>query len=438
MKKIILVISLVFPLFQINAQTVNTILTLDQAIEKAMENRYEVKIQKNTIKLNENEEKKAKAKYLPLITGDLDLRWNTRLQTNVIPPGFVGPTEKRIQFGTKYNTLIPFNLTQPLFNLQTAQDVKITKAQTEYQKLNQKVVDVQVKQDVTEAYLSALLSKEKARISEINFNRTNDISSMAQSQLKEGAITSYDYQRTRLDYENARAEHQKNKKSYILAMRQLSYKIVGDTSLSSYQLEDFQVLYQKNNSDNIMSRDINRNELLMEKAQQQIYDLNVRKQRLAMFPTINFYANYTFNQLTSTFNPGNTTYYFPYNYLGVKASLTIYNGGARHKAEKEYMIRSEGSRLNYMKLKNDYSQEMENASTSLNNAKEDLDYQKKNLELADELYKIDSSRFNSGTIRQTDLNTTYYTFQQTQNNYINALYNYLLAIIKYKKAAGTL
>jgi outer membrane protein TolC len=60
------------------------------------------------------------------------------------------------------------------------------------------------------------------------------------------------------------------------------------------------------------------------------------------------------------------------------------------------------------------------------------------MELIDALYKIDTDRFRNGIIKQVDLNTTYYTLQQTQNNYLNAVYNYLIAVVRYKKATGSL
>ena len=96
------------------------------------------------------------------------------------------------------------------------------------------------------------------------------------------------------------------------------------------------------------------------------------------------------------------------------------------------------SKFNYNKLSRDYKQEVQSTQTALNNALSDLTYQKKNLALIEDLYKIDTERLINGAIKQSDLTSTYYTLQQTQTNYLNSVYNYLVAVVRYKKASGIL
>jgi hypothetical protein len=83
----------------------------------------------------------------------------------------------------------------------------------------------------------------------------------------------------------------------------------------------------------------------------------------------------------------------------------------RDKTKQEYELRVEASQHNYNKLTNDYKQEIRSTQTTLNNSLIDLNYQKKNLALIEDLYKTDTERFKNGTIRQSDLTTTYYTLQ---------------------------
>ena len=183
---------------------------------------------------------------------------------------------------------------------------------------------------------------------------------------------------------------------------------------------------------------IDRTELVQQKIQTDIYNENARKQSKLWLPTISIYGNYSLQNLNNRFTPVTTGDWAPFNYVGIKATFSIFDGGLKSRTRQEYQFRSQASQYQYKKLLNDYKQESISSQATLNNALSDLNYQKKNLMLAEELYKIDTDRFKNGTIKHSDLTTTYYTLQQTQTNYLNAVYNYLIGVVGYKKAIGTL
>ena len=415
-------------------------LSLYEALQYALQNRKDVKIEHLNVQIAENEIKKVNSKNLPQLTSDLDVRYNTQLQTNVLPGAIFGSpgNDRAVQFGTTYNTLWGLNLNQNLFNPSNKGDKQIAKVQAEYNRIGEKKTELAVKQEVTEAYYSALLWKEKAKLSGENLKRATAVFTTSKDQLTQGSITSYDYQRYRIDYENAVSEHEKNKNNVDLALSGLYYKIGSDALPSDSLSDNISSLYSTYQSMNLSAVEVQRPELEMEKIQYEIYELGVKKQNFSYLPTISFYANYSWQYLNSEFNPTQSQYWYPFNYLGLKASIPLFDGFLKERTKTEYRLKSESSRLKYEKLKSDYGQETNTALTSVKNAQADLDAQKKNLDLANELYRIDGDRLKNGSIKPNDLTITYYTLQQTQTNYLNAAYNYLIAIMNYKKATGTL
>ncbi len=416
-------------------------LSLDNAIQQALKNRLDLKIQQINVQVSDMQVKEVNSRNLPQISSDLDVRYNSELQTNILPGIFFGQPNgdgKPVQFGTTYNTLWAFNFNQILYNPVNSGDRQIAQAQTRYNQFNVRKTEIDVKMDVTQAYFTALLWKEKTDLTKINVDRTNNIYTTGKDQLSQAQITSYDLQHYRIDYENAFSENEKNKKSLELSLTDLSYKM-GDDTIKKYILsDDINHLYLQYMQATVANPELKRPELDMEKWQLAIYQLNIKKQNLSYIPSISFYGNYTFQYLDNDFSPFTSSYWYPFNYLGVKASIPIFDGLLKERSKSEYKLKSESSRLNYEKLKNDYQQETRNSLTSLLNAQTDLDYQKKNLDLANDLYKIDSDRLKNGTIKPNDLATTYYTLQQTQTNYLNAVYNYLVGIVQYKKTVGLL
>lgn len=417
-------------------------LSLNEAVQIALSNRYDLKIERVNTQISENEIKKINTRNLPQLTGDIDWRYNTQLQTNMMPIGTItgNPNlpDQPVRFGTKFNTAIGFNLNQSVFNPANLGDKRIANAQLGYEKISEKVTENQIKAEVTEAYYSVLIWTEKVRLSTDNVTRTNAIFTTGKEQLANGTITTYDYKRYEIDFENANAENNKNKNNLNLVISDLWYKM-GIEPLSNVVLSDnIEQLFSVYANAGLGEPVSQRPEIEMEKQQQEIYELQIQKQNLSYYPTVSITGNYTLQFLNNKYQIFNSDYWFPYNYLGLKVSVPIFDGLLKERTKNEYKLRIQSSNLQLEKLKKDYSQEVSNAVVLLKNAQTDMEYQKKNLELVNYLYSVEQDKLAKGTITPNDLATTYYTMQQTQNNYLDAVYNYIVAVVKFKKAVGDL
>jgi outer membrane protein TolC len=80
------------------------------------------------------------------------------------------------------------------------------------------------------------------------------------------------------------------------------------------------------------------------------------------------------------------------------------------------------------------------AATRLNynSAIATLDYQKKNMELAESVYNQTKKKYEVGTGSNTEITTAETDLKQSQTNYINAVYDAIIAKVDYLKATGKL
>jgi outer membrane protein TolC len=440
MKKTI-IIPLILIIVTVNGLAQTNSLSLNDAVKIALANRYDLKIQKVNTEVSNKQAGEVISKGLPQITSDLDVRYNSQLQSNVLPGSVFGTpnaSDKEVKFGTTYNTLWGFNISQSVFNPANIEDKKIANLQTQYQQQNEKLTAITIKQEVMEAYFAVLLWQEKVKLSLDNMQRAEEVYETTKNLLSMAQATNYDVQRYEIDVENAKATDEQNKRNYNLAINDLLYKMSTDSIKNPVLTDSINGLMLQYDINHSESTTLNRTELLQQKMQLDIYNENIRKQRQQWLPTLSVYGNYSLQYLNSKYAPFGNDNWYPFNYFGVKASFPIFDGGLKSQTKQEYELRAQSAKLQYSKLESDYKQEINTTQTTLDNSLSDLNYQKKNLALIEDLYKIDSERFKNGTIKQSDLTSTFYTLQQTQTNYINAVYNFLIAKINFQKAIGNL
>ena len=81
---------------------------------------------------------------------------------------------------------------------------------------------------------------------------------------------------------------------------------------------------------------------------------------------------------------------------------------------------------------------MSSSRIALQNASSSLETQKKNIELAEEIYKVSKLKYDQGVGSNLEVMTAETALKESQTNYYNALYEALIAKIDYDKATGTL
>jgi outer membrane protein TolC len=67
-----------------------------------------------------------------------------------------------------------------------------------------------------------------------------------------------------------------------------------------------------------------------------------------------------------------------------------------------------------------------------------LDYEKKNMGLAENVYNQTRKKFEQGLGSNTEITSAQSDLTQAQNNYLNALYNAIIAKIDYQNSIGKL
>ncbi len=415
-------------------------LTLEAAIQQGLEQRNELKNAALNIELAQRENTKLRGQWLPQLSGTADIRWNTQLQTTILPFDITGNNpdgRSEIKFGLPFNNNLGLNAEQKILNPQSKYSRQLNDTRVESERTTAEQQRVNIRQEITEAYYLAVFNQEKIRLAEASLDRAESNLAVAQTRLSAGTLLPNDFDRAQLDKNNAELSLRKARQDYTLALQNLQYRLgVPQDNLLQPSTTLAALL-----SDTIAVAPpdlAQRTEIKAEELNYRIQELSESREAAARLPTLSAYGNYTALQLSDTFNPFKAGTWYPFNYLGLRLNVPIFDGQQARLAAGDYRIRQQLSRNALDQLRQDFTYEAQNALTTLYQTRLDVVETQANVELARQILATDVFRYEKEVLTLSELNNTQNTLQNAENNYLTSVYNYLVALVRYRKAAGLL
>jgi outer membrane protein TolC len=404
-------------------------LSLADAVEYATKNRYDVQANQLDITLAENAVNKSRNEWIPELTASGEVLYNSQLQTMIFDNG------EEFKMGTKNLTTLSLNLSQPIFKPGLNTGIKISKAALSVQKEALREKGNNIKIYVVEAYLNVILREEQLSLSKDNTERDKSYFELAHDKMQLGTILESELIQAQTDYENSLINLQKAEQNHALAMKGLKYhlnmpdseEVILTDSLSTLLNSNPILMWQTNIED--------RPELKQLYYSQEENDLRLKKSSMMWLPTLSLVANYTTEYQADNFR-FSRKYWFPYNYVGLKAGFPLSNILKRHTDRWEYHAKSSQLVMQYNQKLHDIHYEREKYYTELTNASWNINSTNKNLDLSRALYSQQLAVYRLGTINYSVLLDTESSVNTAEQNYITAIYEYLIAYVNYTKALG--
>ena len=434
MKPTIYAIILCFGIGETLAQKIS----LNEAVQKGLSNRLELKAQNLNVQIAGTENEKLKARWLPQVSGNADIRWNTQLQTTILPFALPGSTETQteIRLGRPFNNSFLVQAEQKVYDANRKIDRQLNNTQLDAQKNSLEQLRVNLKQVITEAYYNSVFAKERLNLSALALQRANSYLEVGKARFEQGAILKNDLDKLELDVSNAQLAQTKNQQDYDLSLIALQYQL--NTIEPVEPAEDLQAIFGYSQVVQGQSNIENRAEIKAEHLNLQLNELNAQKLLARNKPLVSAYGNYSYFQLSETLNPFEKNTWFPANYIGIRASVPIFDGRQARITANDFRVRQQINTLNTERLRNDFSYESKSSWNTLQQSKLNLDEAMKNIALARRILETDQFRFEKGVILLSDLKNTEYSLQSAENQYLSSIYNFLIASVRYMKASGNL
>jgi len=415
--------------------------SLAQTIDFASKNSVMVKNALLDYQIQEQSNRATTSQALPQITGALGLVDNVKIPTTLIPGEFVGQpagTFVPLQFGTQYNANAGITLKQVLFDGQVFVGLQARQASLDFYRKRQEVTEQAIRANIAKIYYQLLISKRQIAQIDANIASQEEVLHNSSEMFKNGFAEQLDVDKASVQLANLSSEKinlELNIDNGYLGLKVLMGMPIGDSlrltdSLTYDAIRDAALTddYKYNNRKDFQLLEITK----------QLNEFDISRYKKMYIPTANLTGNYSQNQYSNKFDLGQKNSWYPSAYIGLNINIPIFDGffKAANVSQAKLRLRQTENNMDSLKIRID--NDVKQAQLRFSAALATLDFQRKNLDLADKVYTQTRKKYDQGLGSNIEITNAFADQRTAQANFFNALYSAVVARVDYLNAIGKL
>lgn len=370
-------------------------LSLEQAMQTAIEKRYDVQANKLDVYIAENKISKSKNGWLPTLKADGEVRYNAQLQTMILDGFGNNGGKEKIEVGTTNFTTLSLDLSQNIYKPGLKADIDIAKAEKKAEQEKIAGKENAIRLQVAEAYLNVILKQQQLQLAQQNTQRYREYLEIFSEKERLGTILETDLLKAKTDLENAMLTEKESAQNYELAMNALRYQVNINDDKPLVLTDSLQTLIGTH-----QLTDYNTNITELPELKQLVFlkeanDLKIKKENYKWTPTISLIGNYTTLYQAADFKYIGSMW-TPYNYIGLKATLPITEVLIRSADKREFQLKESQLVLQYQQKQQDLNYEVTKNKTELWNTTDNVQSAENSLALSLTLRKKKVEQLQAG------------------------------------------
>jgi len=417
--------------------------SLADAVSYAQKNNVQVKNSLLDIDIQMQTNREIASAALPSIGSNLSATNFLTIPTSLLPGQIFGGaagTFIPVQFGTKYNSTYGINFNQILFDGQVFIALQARATSLEWKRKNAALTEENIKATIYKIYYQLSASKTQLNILDANIERLQKLAIDAAAMYKNGFAEKLDVDKVNVQLNNLQTEKLKATNSVTIGFMGLKM-LMGMPVKDSLVLTD--IINESNLSTDVLYED-NFQYSLRKDFQylttiQKLSQYNIKRYQLSFLPTITLNGAYTKNAQRTEFDffekNGN---WFKTSLIGLNINLPIFTGMSRMAKVNKAKLELQQVDNQMTALKNNIDNELSQAKLNYMSSVATVNFQKKNMQLAENVYSQTKKKFEAGAGSNTEISAAQADLVAAQNNFMNALYTALISKVDLLKASGKL
>jgi len=437
--------------------------SVQQAVDYAKKNNVNVKNALLDVQYQAQVNKEVTSRAYPGINASMGTTYNPNIATQVIP-NFISPSTYQVlidqgvkdgsgnpitmpqdfgfiaaQFGTKYSASVGIGLSQLLFDGQVFVGLQARDATMRFARKNVEVTEEMIRTNIHKIYYQLVVGKTQLELLDANIERLEKLLHDTKLIYENGFAEKLDVDKLTVAQTNLKTEK-------VKVLNMLSNGYYGLKLLMGMPVKDELELTDTLTDDQIKDGILEGSQYKYEDRKDYQYaqigkelnQYNIKRYQLSQIPTISLNGQYAKNAQRNKWNFLGKGDWFTISNISLNMSIPIFNGFYTKSKIQQTRIQLQQTENQLVAMQIMIDQEVETAKNNYRSAISTMDFQKKNMELAEKVYQQTKKKYEVGTGSQTEINTAQVELKTAQTSYITALYDAVIARIDFLKATGKL
>ncbi|MCU0359259.1 MAG: TolC family protein [Bacteroidia bacterium] len=383
---------------------------------------------------------------LPQINASADVKDYLTIPTSVIPAQAFNPSAPAdqfvaVQFGVKYNAAFGVSISQILFNTDYLVGLQAAKEFVALSEKNVQRTKVETYATITKAYYGAIIVKERLKIIDANIDRVKKLFDDTKALNSAGFAEKLDVDRVELTYNNLLAEKEKLERYVGISETLLKYQMGYDLALpiTLTDVIDANLIIDMGTQEQQKVNYEARPEFSILQSQSNINGLELKRNKYQYLPSLAAYASLQQQAMRTKFDVFDIDQpWYPIRMIGVTLNVPIFNGGQKHYKIQQSKLELQKTNNSLEFLQRSIDVEVANTNMQFKNALIALETQRKNKDLAKDIYDTSKIKYETGVGSNLDVIYAQAAFREAEINFLSAVYDLIVAQVDYQKAKGIL
>lgn len=408
-------------------------ITLEEAIQIALENNYQLQQAENNLGLAETDVFSAKADFLPSVSGSFSGSRQSGLTFIQEDLAF----EDRTTFGLNGSVstdVTIFDGFRNIANLRSAEASRLSQEE-ELERLHETIIF-----NTASRYLEVVLNQELLKIAESALEASRSQVEQIEAQVEVGSIPT-------VDLYNQEAQVANDELAVIQAENALEFsiaqllRIMQDDSIKEVELsmpstEELSLVPRKLNLQEMIEVALqNRSDFMAQESTIESNENNLRIARSSLMPSLSANASLGSRFSDQQLDPLQTNQVMPFydqffdinvtRSIGFSLQIPIFSGWNNRANLQSAQIQLKNSQLELDNIRFQISEEIRQAYNDYVSISKELESTEKALIAAERAYETEQQRYEVGSTTLIELNQANANYVQAQSNRVQAVYNFV-------------
>ena len=408
------------------------IISLDQAIEIALEESNSVKIADLTIEKSGYSKKGSYAALYPNISANGS--YQRTIKKQIMAMDFGGQAME-IEVGKWNNVNAGISASMPLINAQLWQSLKLSALDVELAVEQARSSKISMISQVKKAYYAVLLAQQVYDVyNDVYENAVNNLERTEQK-YNAGKTSEYEYLRAQVNVKNAEPNLYSSLLAIDLAIWQLKAVMGIDLNAKIGVQGDIDQYKDEMLAYNLMDANTsleNNSSIIQFKMQQKQIEQTIKMTKYQYIPTLSASFSYNYMAMGDNFD----FKWYPYSVAGLSLNIPIFDGFSKHNNIRQYKATQDIMQLNLEDTERNLQIAFKNYENQIATYMKNYSAAESTLEMAQRSYDIAEKMYQLGKATLLELNDAQLALVQAQLTMSQAVYNFMVTKAAMDELAG--